>query len=420
NIKILIEGKPCQMEVDSGSSKSLLSWDTFSMLCPHVKRCHLSPLNAILTDYQGSHISILGSYALRVSYGKFCAVLPALIVQKPLPAILGLEWFSPLGISLQGIHSTADTPPDIAAVLSDYADIFDGQLGHYKGSPISLSLDPQVAPIRLKARRVPFALRPKVEAELDKLVAQGILEPVDHSPWETPIVIAVKADGSIRICADYKSTINLGLQANPYPVPVVQHLLHSLGQGRIFAKLDMAQAYQQLPVDDDAAAAQTIVTHRGAFRCRRLQFGVSVAPGIFQSLMERLLHGLPGVVPYFDDVLIAADSRSDLIKVLRKVLDRFRGAGLKFKCSKCFFAVPQVDFLGFTIDAQGIHPTSGHQERSYSYIEGAATIVPGAFKFLRAFHPPQGITSRAATSVTRPIHALAMGKRMRSRLSNPC
>ncbi|XP_032091769.1 uncharacterized protein K02A2.6-like, partial [Thamnophis elegans] len=218
--------------------------------------------------------------------------------------ILGLDWFSPLGLSIHGIHSMTDTSADVALVLSDYADIFDGQLGRYKGNPISLNLDPQVAPIRLKARRVPFALRPKVEAELDKLVAQGILEPVDHSPWETPIVIPVKPDGSIRVCADYKSTINLALQANPYPVPVVQHLLHSLGQGCIFAKLDMAQAYQQLPVDDDAAAAQTIVTHRGAFRCRRLQFGVSVAPGIFQSLMERLLHGLPGVVPYFDDVLI--------------------------------------------------------------------------------------------------------------------
>ncbi|XP_013927119.1 PREDICTED: uncharacterized protein K02A2.6-like [Thamnophis sirtalis] len=97
----------------------------------------------------------------------------------------------------------------------------------------------------------------------------------------------------------------------------------------------MAQAYQQLPVDEDAAAARTIVAHRGAFRCRRLQFGISVTPGIFQSLMERLLHGLPGVVPYFDDVLIAASSRSELIEVLRKVLSRFRGAGLKLKHSKC-------------------------------------------------------------------------------------
>ncbi|XP_013917421.1 PREDICTED: vomeronasal type-2 receptor 26-like [Thamnophis sirtalis] len=119
----------------------------------------------------------------------------------------------------------------------------------------------------------------------------------------------------------------------------------------------MVQAYQQLPVDDDAAAAHTIITHPGAFHCLRLQFGVSVAPGIFQNLMEQLLHGLPGVVPYFNDVLIAAVSRSGLIEVLRKVLDRFMGAGLKLKRSKCSFAVPKVEFLGFMIDTHGIHPT---------------------------------------------------------------
>lgn len=84
---------------------------------------------------------------------------------------------------------------------------------------------------------------------------------------------------------------------NLYPVLVVQHLLHSLGRGNIFTKLDMAQTYQQLEVDDAFAKVQMIVTQCSAFRCR-LQFGVCVAPGIFQCLMERLLYGLPGVIPY--------------------------------------------------------------------------------------------------------------------------
>ncbi|XP_032075671.1 uncharacterized protein K02A2.6-like, partial [Thamnophis elegans] len=350
-----LAGQPCQMEVDSGSSRSLLSWDMFSYLCPTVSQNKLAPSRVLLRDYQGKLIPVLGSFPIPVRYGKFEGELPIIIVKNDLPALLGLDWFEALGLSIGGVHQVKTST--IEDVLQEFSDVFDGQLGCYKGTPISLSLDPQIAPIRLKARRVPFALRAKVDAELDKLLAQGVIEPVDHAPWETPIVLPVKPDGSVRICADYKSTINLALQANPYPVPVVQHLLHSLGQGCIFAKLDMAQAYQQLPVDDDAAAAQTIVTHRGAFRCRRLQFGVSVAPGIFQSLMERLLHGLPGVVPYFDDVLIAATSRSELIDVLRKVLCRFRGAGLKLKSSKCSFAVPRVEFLGFLIDAQGIHPT---------------------------------------------------------------
>ncbi|XP_013916254.1 PREDICTED: uncharacterized protein K02A2.6-like [Thamnophis sirtalis] len=350
-----LEGQPCRMEVDSGSFRSLLSWATFSRLCPHISCDQLQPVDTSLRDYQGTLIPTLGSFPIWVDYGDFHGRLPVLIVKNSQPALLGLDWFPSLGLSIGGLHRVAAY--SLEDVLTEFADIFDGQLGSYKGTPISLNLDPQVAPIQLKARRVPFALRAKVDAELDKLLAQGVLEPVDHSRWETPIVVPVKPDGSVQICADSKSTINFALQANPYPVPVVQHLLHSLEQGCTFAKLDMAQSYQQLPVDGNVAAAQTIVTHRGAFRCRRLQFGISLAPGIFQSLMERLLHGLPGMVPYFDEVLIAASSHSKLIEMLRKVLLRFRGVGLKLKRRKCSFAVPRVEFLGFLIDTQGIHPT---------------------------------------------------------------
>ncbi|XP_026573113.1 uncharacterized protein K02A2.6-like, partial [Pseudonaja textilis] len=202
------------------------------------------------------------------------------------PQLLGLDWFPFLGLSLTGVHAVSSSDTD--SLFSDYADVFSDELGCYKGTPISFSVDPQAVPIRLKPRRVPFALRSKLDAELDKLLKQGVIEPTDFARWETPIVTPLKKDGSIRMCSDYKTTINRYLQTSAYPVPVIQHLLHTL------------------------AELQTIVTHRGAFRCKRLQFGVSVAPGIFQSLMERILQGLPGVVPYFDDILVSARDRAQL------------------------------------------------------------------------------------------------------------
>lgn len=75
----------------------------------------------------------------------------------------------------------------------------------------------------MKPQRVPFALKPKVDGELDKLIAHGVLEPVDRAKWETPIIIPIKQDGTIWICADYKCTINRALPSNAYPVPVIQH-----------------------------------------------------------------------------------------------------------------------------------------------------------------------------------------------------
>ncbi|XP_058023914.1 uncharacterized protein K02A2.6-like [Ahaetulla prasina] len=309
-LTVNLEGVPCKFEVDTGSSKSLISWAALKQVIPKLSKSHLKQCDVSLRDYQGHPIPIEGCDLFNVSHGRFSGRLPLVVVKGNLPSLLGLDWFEAFGLNVLGIHSTTAGP--FEDVLQEFSDVFDGKLGEYKGKPVSFHLDPQIAPIRLKARRVPFALRQKVDLEIDRLIAQGVLEQVEHSPWETPIVVPIKQDGSIRICADYKGTINRALQANPYPVPVVQHLLHSLGQGTLFAKLDLAQAYQQLPVDEATAMAQTIVTHRGAFKCKRLQFGVSVAPGLFQSLMERLLHGLEGVVPYFDDILISAINHADL------------------------------------------------------------------------------------------------------------
>lgn len=139
---------------------------------------------------------------------------------------------------------------------------------------------------------------------------------------------------------------------------MVKHLLRSLGNCSIFMKVDLAQAYQQLPVNDTITEAQTIVTHRGAFKCHLLQFRVSVAMGLFQSLMECLLQGIPGVIPYFNDVLVSATSKSELMSRIQKVLRQFQCVSLKVKQDKCHIAVPQIKFLYFLIDRSGIQPTA--------------------------------------------------------------
>ncbi|KRX12153.1 Uncharacterized protein T07_10948, partial [Trichinella nelsoni] len=111
-----------------------------------------------------------------------------------------------------------------------------------------------------------------------------------------------------------------------------------------------------LTVDDATADAQTIITHRGAFRVKRLQFGISAAPGIFQNVIDKTVAGIQGVLPYFDDILIAASDEKELANRLETVLHRFAKAGLRLKADKCKFCLPRVEFLGFEVDATGIHP----------------------------------------------------------------
>lgn len=124
-------------------------------------------------------------------------------------------------------------------------------------------------------------------------------------------------------------------------------LFSRLAGGVIFSKLDLKQAYQQLVLDDDAAELLTINTHRGLFRARRLQFGVSTAVSIFQRFMDTLLAGIPGVQPYLDDILIAGKTIDEHNARLSAVLQRFTEAGLRLQKEKSIFAASQVEFLGF-------------------------------------------------------------------------
>ena len=97
-----------------------------------------------------------------------------------------------------------------------------------------------------KARPVPYALKPAVEAKLDELIAQGILVPVNYSEWASPLVLVTvpKADKSVRICGDYKVTINQYLDTDKYPLPTPQDLFATLSGGKYFTTLDLKNAYQ--------------------------------------------------------------------------------------------------------------------------------------------------------------------------------
>ena len=91
-----------------------------------------------------------------------------------------------------------------------------------------------------------------VEQQLDKLEKDGVIEPVQHSEWAAPIVPVLKSDKSVRICGDFKQTVNQASRLDKYPIPRIEDLFAKLAGGQRFTKLDMSQAYQQLELDEDS------------------------------------------------------------------------------------------------------------------------------------------------------------------------
>ena len=110
------------------------------------------------------------------------------------------------------------------------------------------------------------------------MVASGILEPVQYVEWAAPIVAVWKPDWkSIRLCGDFKQTVNRASKLDQYPIPKIEDLLATLKGGKCFSKLDLQQAYQQLKLDAESQKYVVISTKRGLFRYTRLPYGIASA-----------------------------------------------------------------------------------------------------------------------------------------------
>ena len=162
---------------------------------------------------------------------------------------------------------------------------------------------------------------------------------------------STKRRRQIRICGDYKVTVNPVLAVDQYPLPKPDDLFTALSGGKRFTKLDLKHAYQQMRLEDSAKELViTINTHKGLYQFNQLPFGVASAPAIFQRTMDVILQGLPGVICYIDDILITGSSDKEHLANLEEVLKRLQYHGVKLKSSKCkirwnIWAIDSLDLV---------------------------------------------------------------------------
>ena len=233
--------------------------------------------------------------------------------------------------------------------------MFRDGLGELKGLTAKLYIDENTRPRFEKACPVAYAHRKRVEKELERLQALDIIQPVQFSDWATPIVPVMKNDGGVRICGDFKSTVNRAARLDKYPIPRIEDLFALLAGGKTFSKLDLSHAYLQIALDEMSQQYVTINTHKGLFRYTRLPFGIASAPFIFQRVMETLLQGIPRVSVYLDDILVTGASEQEHLANLAQVVQRLEAAGMQLKRSKCAFLLPSLSYLGHVISAEGLH-----------------------------------------------------------------
>ena len=117
----------------------------------------------------------------------------------------------------------------------------------------------------MKARTVPFAMKAAVELKIERMENEGILKSVPFSEWASLIVIVPKSDGRLRICGDYKRTVNPCLDNDTLTQPTPEELFSKINVGKKFSKIDSSQAYLQMQLEEQSQKYLTINTSKGLY-----------------------------------------------------------------------------------------------------------------------------------------------------------
>ena len=175
----------------------------------------------------------MGGMDEQVAYEGQTTTLPLVVVKGDGSTLLGRNWLSKIRLNWGKIHHM--TSPGLHELLNKYDQLFQERLGTFKDYEAKIEVDPRAAPHFCKARTVPYAMREKVEEELDRLVAEGTLEPVDYLDWAAPIVAVMKSDRkNVRICGDFRMMVNPVLKLNRYPIPKTEDIFATLKRGKLF------------------------------------------------------------------------------------------------------------------------------------------------------------------------------------------
>jgi len=186
------------------------------------------------------------------------------------------------------------------------------------------------------------------------MLQSKIIEP-STSPYMSPIVVVKKADGSNRICVDYRKLDNVTF-FDPEPMPQMQEIFANISGSQYFSKFDFCKGYCQVPMKLEDRDLTTFVGPGGLYRFCVMPFGLVNAPATFSRIMRKLLYDLRNFANYLDDVLGHTVSWADHPAVLRQFFTRVREANLALKPSKCFVGYTSLVFLGHKLGPGSLEP----------------------------------------------------------------
>ena len=378
-VTLNMNGKTFEFEVDSGARDNFCSERTWMKLGK-------PPLQTSPGKYvaaTGSPVPVLGTFCARVSVegSDVRKDIPFTVSSLPRMDLLGRSAIWNLRIDILAlIDESSDGIPiqqEVHAVTKqdlpgrelgeacrelckEFPDLFKKELGCLRDFELEVKFKPDATPVFHKPRMVPYALLDDLNAAYEAGIQRGVWIPTSFNEYGTPVVpirkplLPGQERAKLRVCGDYSVTVNSQLETHRHPMPRPEDLMQKLGGGYGFTKIDLSEAYNQVKLAPESQRRLALSTHRGILLQARLPFGISSAPGYFQSIMEQLTSDLQGVAVYIDDLLVSGEDAQGHLRNLRALLQRLQDKGLRCNLQKCVFAQSSVEYLGHTLSSKGV------------------------------------------------------------------
>lgn len=349
-----------QMTVDTGSSVSIIPNSVYEK---HFVKEALQPSRVKLSDYSKADIPVLGTFHTTAKVGSRQVEATFYVVHRG-SMLLGMDLISKLDLQIQGstVQADGDCVEEVNSevpISPKFRPLFEPGLGKARNFKHRVKVKSDHVPVQQKLRRLPLSVKDQVSQELKRLEKEGVIEKIDSSEWISPIVVAAKKSGDIRLCVDLRE-VNKAIVVDSYPLPDIGELFSELEGSTVFSKMDLASAYHQLELDEASRDLTAFITHDGLYRFKRVCFGLASAPSTFQKLMSTILAGLPGVQCYLDDIIVYGKDKTEHDKQLNIVLTKLQNAGLRLNPSKCQFHLPELSYLGHSVSSEGLAPDDRH------------------------------------------------------------
>ena len=270
-LKLNVNNSILNFELDSGSPVTIInSIDKIK----YFKNIKLQSSELQLVSYCDQKINLIGFIFVLVTLPESpdaSITLKLYVVDSNRHQLLGREWMHALHIDWNKIFNnkmeisqlsssrnnttttsttTFDADKELQLLKAKYTNVFSQTMGKIKDLKARIILKDNARPVFIKSRSVPFSIKDAVEKELLDLEKNGIITKVNSSNWGTPIVPVRKANNTVRICADYKVTVNQNILVDKHPIPTIEELFATMAGGIKFSKIDLSKAYLQIEVHE--------------------------------------------------------------------------------------------------------------------------------------------------------------------------